>query len=231
MKKIFIFLFFICIISVLIIGYYIKSHVPFTSRYGFQPPIDKLYWGMSLDQIEKTLKIQNGVDGVVYNYQEPITTIRLKDKKEVFGYYAAVSLDVYDKSNEEWYPYKSSYLNSVILTYADIDGSKIKDIIIKLYNNTGKDWVDSLGNNCMTWLSDDEIKDIKPGIKKELQNYWNIIDEHEYSSDKNYNSLHSIKKDDNESINNIVLEYSGKGAVLTFNGDTALQINQIITHK
>lgn len=230
-KKIFIFLVILSIISVFVIGCNNKNNVTSTREYGFQPPIDKLYWGMPLDKIEKLLKIKSGVDGVVYNYEKPVTTIILKEKIEVFGYNATVSLKVYDKPNEEWYPYKSSYLGSIILTYEDIDGQKIKDNINEKYKNTGNDWVDTLKNKCTTWLSDDEIKDIKPSIKEELQNYWFIIDEHEHSNTKNYNSLHSIKKEEDESINNIVLVYSDKGAVVTFNGDTAYQINQIITNK
>ncbi len=230
-KKIFIFLVILSIISVFVIGCNYKNNVTSTREYGFQPPIDKLYWGMPLDKIEKFLKIKSGVDGVIYNYEKPVTTIILKEKIEVFGYNATVSLKVYDKPNEEWYPYKSSYLDSIILTYEDIDGQKIKDNIIEKYNNTGNDWVDTLKNKCTTWLSDDKIKDIKPSIKEELQNYWSIIDEHEHSNTKNYNSLHSIKKDEDQSINNIVLVYSDKGAVVTFNGDTAYQINQIITNK
>lgn len=230
-KKILISLVILCFISALVIGCSIKSNVTSTREYGFQPPIDKLYWGMPLDKIEKLLKIKSGVDGVVYNYDKPVTTIVLKDKIEVFGYKATVSLKVSDKPNEEWYPYKSSYLDSIILTYEDIDGQKIKDNINEKYNSTGNDWVDTLKNKCTIWLSDDKIKDINPSIKEELQNYWSIIDEHEHSSAKNYNSLHSIKKDDDESINNIVLVCSDKGAVVTFNGDTAYQINQIIANK
>lgn len=226
-KKICIFLTFLFIICFLITGFLINNNNTSTRKYGFQPPINNLYWGMPLTKIEKTLKIKNNINVVVYNYNEPVTTIKLNNKIKVFGYYADVSLDVYDKPKAEWYPYKSTYLADIKFIYDDIDGKKIKENISKKYNN-GNDWVDLLKNNCTTWLSKDKIKDIKPSIKKELQNYWNIIDEHSTSTDNN--TLYSIKKEENESINKIVLVYSDKGAVLSFSGETALQINQIITN-
>ena len=210
-------------------GCNIRSKVTPTREYGFQPPIDKLYWGMSLDNIEKVLKIQNGVDGVVYNYDKPITRITLKDKVEVFGYKATVSLEIYDKIDQDWYPYKSSYLNCIILTYDGIDGEKIKDNIINNNNSTGNDWVDLRKYNCTTWLSEDQINDIKPNIKKKLTDLWNLTDER--TRVKGDVTTFSVKKDENESINDMLLIYSDKDAVVKYNGDTAVLINKILVDK
>ncbi|SHK24029.1 hypothetical protein SAMN02745136_02045 [Anaerocolumna jejuensis DSM 15929] len=227
-KKLCVLLVFLFIVCLFAGGFIVKRNYTSTVKYGFQPLVDKLYWGMPLTKIEKALSIKNNADGVVYSYNNPVTTINLNKKIKVFGYYAAVSLEVYDKPREEWYPYKSTYLAGVKLTYDDMDGKKIKDNIIKEYKSDGNDWIDLLKNNCTTWLSSDKVKDIKPGMKKELQNYWNMLDEHSSSAENN--SLFSIKKDENESINKLLLVYSDKGAVVSFSGETALQINQIATH-
>jgi hypothetical protein len=82
---------------------------------------------MTIDDIEKVLKIQNGVDGVVYNYDKPTTIIVLKDKIKAFGYKATVSLEVFEEANQsdgDWPPYKSSYLANVYLNYDEIDGER-----------------------------------------------------------------------------------------------------------
>ncbi|MGN6713231.1 hypothetical protein [Anaerocolumna jejuensis] len=127
-KKLCVVLIFLFIICLFAGGFIVKRNYTSTVKYGFQPPVDKLYWGMPLTKIEKALSIKNNVNGVVYNYNEPVTTIKLNNKIKVFGYYADVSLDVYDKPKAEWYPYKSTYLADIKLIYDNMDGKKIKDI-------------------------------------------------------------------------------------------------------
>jgi hypothetical protein len=212
-----------------ITGCKIDGRVASTRKYGFQPPINKLYWGMSLDEIEKVLSIKNGVDGVVYIYNKPTTIIKLKHKIRKFGYKATVYMEIFDKTEKGWFPYKSSYLTNVTLVYNKVDAKKVKDNIIKEYNNNGNDWVNVLKNDCTTWLSDDKIKDIKPDEKKKLENLWKIIDEHSYKT--NNIPILSAVKDENKSINTIVLENSKKGVSVSFAGETAVQINQVIKHK
>lgn len=228
-NRVFKFFIFLCVITMFITGCKIDGRVASTRKYGFQPPINKLYWGMSLDEIEKVLSIKNGVDGVVYIYNKPTTIIKLKHKIRKFGYKATVYMEIFDKTEKGWFPYKSSYLTNVTLVYNKVDAKKVKDNIIKEYNNNGNDWVNVLKNDCTTWLSDDKIKDIKPDEKKKLENLWKIIDEHSYKT--NNIPILSAVKDENKSINTIVLENSKKGVSVSFAGETAVQINQVIKHK
>ncbi len=81
------------------------------NTYGFQPPIDKLYWGMSLEEIEDTLSIQDGVDNVVYNYDKPITTIILPEKINKFGYKATVYLQLCDAPGDTAIPINKICIN------------------------------------------------------------------------------------------------------------------------
>ncbi|BCN29596.1 hypothetical protein [Anaeromicropila herbilytica] len=215
-----------CSICLLLTGCTIHNKAPSQRKYGFQPPMKELYWGMSLEEIEKTLNIKNGVDGVTYDYEKPITIVTLKNKIKEFGYNATVSLEICDKPSEDWFPYKSSYLTYVSLTYKNVDGNKIKDHINKLYG-TGNDWVDIRKTTCTTWLSGDKIKDIKPDVKKKLKNYWDLLAKH-LDYPKN-GSISPVKKS-NDAVNYITLRYSKEGAGVSFSGDTTVQINQI-THK
>jgi hypothetical protein len=198
-----------------------------TRKYGFQPPIEKLCWGMSLDQIESILGIENGVKGVEYKYDKPFTTITLKKRIKKFGYEATVSLEVCDEPDQEWYPFQSSYLTYVKLTYNNIEGKKVRDSISKAYASSGEDWVDAVGNTCTTWLSKDHINDIEPSLKKELDSLWALIAEHTSQPENRTKPF----KNENDNINYISIVYSSQGAVVTFAGDTSVSINQIITKR
>ncbi|WMJ85992.1 hypothetical protein [Anaerocolumna sp. MB42-C2] len=189
--------------------------------YGFQPPIEKLYWGMSLDEIEEVLSIQEGVDGVVYKYEKPVTTIILADKIKKFGYDATVYLEVNDAVEADWFPFKTSYLNYVKLIYSDIDGKKLKDNMIKEFDASGTDWVDLLKNNCTKWESKEKISDLKPDVLSKLKEYWSAIDKHSETA------VSSISKTDDERINIVSLTLNNSGAALvSYKGDTAVIINK-----
>ena len=123
------------------------------NKYGFQPPIKELYWGMTISEIEAGLSIKNGVDNIVYNYEKPQTTIILPTRLNKFGYDATVHLEVHDSIDEEWFPFHSSFLNEVKLIYTNIDTEKLTDNIIKETKDSGNEWINAAGNTCITWKS------------------------------------------------------------------------------
>jgi hypothetical protein len=222
-------LIFLIIFSLTITGCKTFGKAASTRTYGFQPPIKQLYWGMPLNKIEKVLSIKNGVDGVVYSYEKPVTIIKLKNKVKEFGCKATIYLEVYDKPKEKWFPYQSSYLSSVSLIYKNSEGKTVKENIEKQYDKVGKDSVDFLGNNCTTWESEDKIKDLSQNDKKNLKEFWKVVDEHTKST-KNFPAT-SIAQNDNEEINSITFVNSKKDTKVTFTGNIAVQLNQLDKHK
>ncbi|GEM_PF-3623983 len=197
------------------------------NKYGFQPPIDKLYWGMSLDEIEKTLSIQNGEEGVIYNHENLMTSITLSEKIIEFGYEATVTIDIQDAIDEEWFPYSSSSLSDVKLIYTDIDTQKLKENMIKEFGDSGRDRMLLVNNECTTWESIDKISSLDPEILSKLEEYWRILNKHNEEG-----TTYSAEKSEEESINIVTLTL-GKlnSAMITYQGDTAVPINKVCIDK
>jgi hypothetical protein len=197
-----------------------KSTVDKLNQYGFQPPIDELYWGMSLKDIEDALSIQKGVEGVKYIYDNPTTTIMLPKKIKKFNYEATVCLNVSDAPDVEWFPYKTSYLIEVKLFYTNINTQKLKKNMIKEFGASGEDTVNVVYKNHTTWQSKDKISDLESVLLNRLNNYWSILDEH-FSE--------PVAKAEDESINDVILSYgdnSSSDATVTYFGGTAIPINK-----
>jgi hypothetical protein len=222
------FILIISIIAITIAGCNKDTNRYAKNTYGFQPPIDKLYWGMSLEEIEDTLSILDGVDNVVYNYDKPITTIILPEKINKFGYKAKVYLQICDAPDDDGLPYKSSYLIDIKLIYTDIDVQKLKENMIEDFNDFGEDKVSIIYKKCTTWQSKDKIGDLETEIFNKLQNYWKLVDKHHKDL-----SQFSVAKSEKKSINTVLLTYGKKdSAMIIYEGDTAIPINKIcINHS
>lgn len=192
-------------------------------QIGFQPPIDKLYWGMSLEEIEDTLLIQDGVDNVVYTYDDPVTTIILPEKTKRFGYEASVSLQICDEPDVDWFPYKSNYLINVKLIYTDIVIQNLKKSMIKEFDDVGEDKTSIVYKEYTVWKSKDKISNLEPELLTRLEEYWKLLDDHVAEG------IHySIRKPLDEQINTVMLVYGeSNSAMIIYDGDTAVPINKI----
>ncbi len=191
-------------------------------QYGYNPPIEGLYWGISLEDIESVLSIQDGVNHITYNDLNPGTQIILPDKIQQFGYNATVYIEVEDAIEEEWFPFHTNYLSKVKLIYEGIDQDKLKENMQEELGGKGYNWVDVREILYTTWNSEDTIKSIDQESKSKLREYWRLLDKYRPIDD------FFRKKKNEESINSITLMKTEEGnAMVTYLGGNAIILNKL----
>ena len=198
------------------------------NKYGIQPPIEKLYWGMTTPEIEEALLIRDGVEGVIYDQEEyGETSITIPNKFEKFGYNVTVRLEIVGPPKLDWIPYKTESLTTAKLFFSNIDKSDLQEKLSKEFGEDGLNWTNSLNYECTTWESKDKASNLKSKELDKLKNYWKTLSEHsgEYSPAK--------EKSVNDRINKVILSINPQGtdAILTYEGNTAIVINKICLSK
>lgn len=227
MKKNLLITLFLLILSFSITGCSNENKKSSVYKYGIQPPMDKLYWGMTVSEIEKALSIKDGVDGVSYKKEGSGTTIILPNQLNLFGYHVSARLEINDPPQQDWMPFKTESLYSIKLLFTDIKKQDLKDKLNDKFENQGRDWTSLKNNSCTTWESKDKVSDLSSNELDKLKSYWNTLSEHtDKFSPAKENSVDA-------SINSVVLSINpaGTDASLTYNADTALIINKLCLSK
>lgn len=188
--------------------------------YGFQIPIDKFYWGMTIEEVEKITEFNDVDDTSLEDNEQKFILKQLSETKKIFGYDAIVTLGFEDGSIN--YGINSNLLERVSFTFSNIDHSKLKDKINKELKVQGNS-LDKEDGVFTTWLSEDtlgEIKDTK--LVKQLNDLW-ISTYKDELTEEQIKYLH----DDAQSINYItlVLNKEDDSATLNYYGSNAMLIN------
>jgi hypothetical protein len=193
------------------------------NKYGIQPPINNLYWGMTIAEIEKEISIKDGVDNVSYRKDDGETFIEIPDKFNKFGYKVTVILVIDPSYDSDWFPYKTEALSAIELICTDVDSKKLKKKLNKVFGSKGQNSISFSKNECITWKSQDKIEDLQVDERNKLKEFWNVLKEHsgEYAPSKN--------KSEAESINSVTLSINpaGTDCSITYYGDTAIVINKL----
>lgn len=189
-------------------------------QYGYTPMIDKLTWGMSLQEVISTLQLTKQNATIIEPKENSAYTIvRLNDTYEAYGMNGIINLLITDGDldTQDEYSYPVNALSAVVLQYADIDAETLKANMEKELGKPKSDKTDASGE-VITWKSKDRISSLSKSERKELYAY---CEELEVRGNKN------LSPKEKSAINKISLTITedGKMAVVTYYGDWAVYIN------
>lgn len=175
-----------------------KKEIP--TVYGIPSPIKSLSWGMSVDDCKQkltdhTLEPINSDSSLMYNLSPSISIFDYKDE------IAQIILKFDPSSTTSVYPYQSEALSSIQIIFAGIDIDQMKKKITDFVGTEGDSWIDIKKNTFVTWNSTDTIKDLDHSSHELLDNFWTALD-------KQANSNLTVKKDESEVINKVVMQYT-----------------------
>lgn len=189
-------------------------------QYGYTPMIDKLTWGISLQEVISTLQLTKQNATIIEPKENSAYTIvRLNDTYEAYGMKGIINLLITDGDldTQDEYSYPVNALSAVVLQYTDIDVETLKANMEKELGKPKSDKTDTSGE-VITWKSKDKISSLSKSERKELYAY---CEELEARGNKN------LSPKEKSAINKITLTITeeGKMAVVTYYGDWAVYIN------